>query len=429
MDYPNLVPFGYSTVYNKLVSVDEVPNMLKNSCICFSCKMHLITKKGETNVHHFAHKVKADIPCIYSPWVSIRDMAKQIIRENDYLKLNKFLLKSHQSLPYDSSFSYIEIKSCKEPQGCDFLLETSIGKIALYLSTPEHDIPHHSELSFNVLHIAINLSPFENKSFSSSYGNLDNFIIYSNNSKIILSNEFKRLKRKNINSALQSACEELDIPEECLDKDAYQIFEDIKPFYDRCNIKYRNLLSEEYQKLELKGYLSYIAYKYKGYCTIHLNNVYTIYRFNKNTFIKVGQTNDLNDVPYQINKYININNPIPLYKRTTIQDIRLLSSLGIQEEELSRDDIKSINLMKNFHARATSSYKGTLQDELSIIEEQPKHILIGYKMELYSIAKFMDKFCVYNVIADEVIPLGKVNSMKNIPRAIDIYIYESLNSF
>ena len=51
----SLIPFAYSIPFKKLVDVSDVSNGLSCMCLCPSCNMKLLARKGEINEHHFSH--------------------------------------------------------------------------------------------------------------------------------------------------------------------------------------------------------------------------------------------------------------------------------------------------------------------------------------------------------------------------------------
>lgn len=81
-----LIPFGLRVSDLKLADVSEVAAGIACNCICPSCNVPLIARKGDVNQWHFAHSSKgvyenAIDKCEYSYYVSLRMMLKQIIVE------------------------------------------------------------------------------------------------------------------------------------------------------------------------------------------------------------------------------------------------------------------------------------------------------------------------------------------------------------
>ncbi|HDS4948355.1 TPA: hypothetical protein QHX34_002684 [Klebsiella aerogenes] len=87
MDLLNHIPFGLRKEDQKYVDVADVPKGRACACICPSCHIPLIARKGTVNRWHFAHSGRKtegpDNGCEYSFFVSVRAMAKQIV-ENEF---------------------------------------------------------------------------------------------------------------------------------------------------------------------------------------------------------------------------------------------------------------------------------------------------------------------------------------------------------
>lgn len=76
------IPFGIHET-GKLIDVSAAGRGRKCCCTCPSCGVALQARKGDINIHHFAHDTKtneskAKEPCDYSYEVSIRLMLKQL---------------------------------------------------------------------------------------------------------------------------------------------------------------------------------------------------------------------------------------------------------------------------------------------------------------------------------------------------------------
>lgn len=133
----NKTPFALSKKLNRVVGVDEVERGLKCECICIGCGMELMSKQGEEKRHHFAHHEGADESCNYSYWVSIRDLAKQLLRESKYIWCSNFP-KEEVSGP--DSFYELELfgeEVLREKHGMDIIFSSAIGPIGIYFLTDE----------------------------------------------------------------------------------------------------------------------------------------------------------------------------------------------------------------------------------------------------------------------------------------------------
>lgn len=90
-----LIPFALRKVDNHIVDVAEVEHGLACGCICPSCQSPLIARKGDIKAWHFAHVSRADKEetrsnCGYSWVVSVRLMARQLLRDGMRLDLPAF---------------------------------------------------------------------------------------------------------------------------------------------------------------------------------------------------------------------------------------------------------------------------------------------------------------------------------------------------
>lgn len=77
-----LVPFGLKD--GRMVSTQDVPSGQACECVCPGCNSPLVAKKGENNVHHFAHVGQA---CGNGAETAIHLMAKQILAQEMNVKL------------------------------------------------------------------------------------------------------------------------------------------------------------------------------------------------------------------------------------------------------------------------------------------------------------------------------------------------------
>lgn len=87
-----MIPFALRASDHAFVEVSEVPSGLAANCICPSCRMPLIARRGDVKVWHFAHATRATYTttqngCDYSFFVSVRMMARQVIDQSIHLVL------------------------------------------------------------------------------------------------------------------------------------------------------------------------------------------------------------------------------------------------------------------------------------------------------------------------------------------------------
>ncbi len=80
----NRIPFGLEKATGTLVDVHDVPRGKQSGCICPSCHIDLVARKGELKAWHFAHftqdKAKEEVhECEYSFYVSVVMMIRQLL--------------------------------------------------------------------------------------------------------------------------------------------------------------------------------------------------------------------------------------------------------------------------------------------------------------------------------------------------------------
>lgn len=135
------IPFGLHKETKRFIGIDEVEKGLRCECICPSCRMKLIARKGDKNIDHFAHYKEAKKGCDYSYWVSIRSMAKQLIEKELYVSLNLKKDNLVTCMP-GKQFRFYEAKV--DPRifeyQFDMMIKGSIGNVYIYFLTDEDDI-------------------------------------------------------------------------------------------------------------------------------------------------------------------------------------------------------------------------------------------------------------------------------------------------
>ena len=112
------VPFGLLVDNNgvkEFVAVDEVCGGLACGCICPSCEIPLVAKKGEVYTWHFAHKPRKskselDVTCEYSYHVSLVAMAKQLFTNGISINLPTYILRMSR-IGYPSTLKVVNASS------------------------------------------------------------------------------------------------------------------------------------------------------------------------------------------------------------------------------------------------------------------------------------------------------------------------------
>ncbi len=143
----NLIPFAYLTSTEELVDVADVPSGKSCQCVCPSCNIPLIAKKGEINEWHFAHdsqfidKEQTE-PCDFSWAIAVKMMLKQLLMEGTEILLPDYYMElpsigyksaSQQVLITKSSIAKYRCPTLKE-HGCDVVLEVGDKKLGLIFS-------------------------------------------------------------------------------------------------------------------------------------------------------------------------------------------------------------------------------------------------------------------------------------------------------
>ena len=105
----------YALKNNKLVHVDDVESGIACGCVCPSCGVNLIARKGEINVHHFAHSSSCECKSGYE--TSLHLLAKEILSETGEILLppvklcgeshttNVFLIGRHRIKSFDNVYT------------------------------------------------------------------------------------------------------------------------------------------------------------------------------------------------------------------------------------------------------------------------------------------------------------------------------------
>lgn len=93
----NLIPFALSLDTNLLVDVADVQSGKECGCICPSCNIPLIARKGDINKWHFAHDSQfiekdQELSCDFSWAVAVKMMIKQILLEGSTLELPEYFI-------------------------------------------------------------------------------------------------------------------------------------------------------------------------------------------------------------------------------------------------------------------------------------------------------------------------------------------------
>ena len=322
----SLIPFAYSTSLKKLVDVSDVPSGLSCMCLCPSCNMKLLARKGEVNEHHFSHFDKAINDCNYSYWVSVRDMAKQILEASKYIKVKLNSISTLQIPPYSSQSNRIELLSIKKVQESDYVATTSIGEIKIYISTPEHkkfsQLIKQESFTDNLV-LDIDLSKYQN----SKKNTLEIFIINDTKCKTFL------LSRHRLRGQEESYIDEDDELEEkvsnltptkvkqsdedeilqklYLDRRNIQVgmlktIREMKPFYYESVFECIHMNpSKDFEVVRSNGIIDYVSYKESFFASTKIGIYNIVYVYDEDEFIKVANTTNSDNICYVMDRYLN----------------------------------------------------------------------------------------------------------------------------
>lgn len=313
------VPFAYSNTLNRYVDTDEVERGFKCNCICIGCGMSVKNRKGESYVHHFAHEKDADKPCEYSFWVSIRDIAKQVLLDTKYLQFNSTLTNNYR-VPLTSSFKHIqiyhEIKK-RDKEGMDLFLSASIGEIGIYFITQESGRERLEEQSYfsKNLFLMIDLCSVVNqKVYTIDY---IREIVAHSPSKLSFKPYLTHKERESIkyNSSIYLQNTRLFHSKSIMDMNLFKGFgiktilinsftqNDIsainlsKIYYQTMNEYFKYTSNRaKFEELNRDRYHSFIRYENKYYATVFVMYKIYIYQIIKDSFVLLGVCRENDDI-------------------------------------------------------------------------------------------------------------------------------------
>lgn len=99
--------FGWAlTNDDKLIHISQVPRGLACNCFCPCCKSPLLAKKGNVNVHHFAH-AKGSEDCKHGYESAVHLLAKSVLEKEKTLSLPPYTVSS-DNIPDEEIASLME---------------------------------------------------------------------------------------------------------------------------------------------------------------------------------------------------------------------------------------------------------------------------------------------------------------------------------
>lgn len=321
----SLIPFAYSTKLKKLVDVSEVLGGLSCKCFCPSCNMKLLARKGEINKHHFSHFDKAINDCSYSYWVSVKDMAKQILEASRHIKVELNSISSLQVAPYSPQSNMIELFKIEKVQESDYIATTSIGKIRIYLSTPEHtkfsQIGRADNFT-NILVLDIDLSQYQNSKKSALEIFIKNDIkcktfllprhrlrgqkeLYIDEDDDLDEEVSKPIPIKVRQSDEDEILQKLYLDRRNMQAGMLKTIREMKAFYEESVLDCTNMKpSKDFEIVRSNGIINYVSYKESFFASTKIG-IYNIVYLYDDEFIKVANTTKYENIYYAMDKYLN----------------------------------------------------------------------------------------------------------------------------
>jgi len=177
----NLIPFGLRSdgVY---IDAENATQGKACDCVCPSCGIPLIARKGESYADHFAHDhrvgSKEDIDaCQFSFYVSVRYMIKQLLQETGVLMLPPLEIELDgsrhlitQSKKLVAEFNNILSDTYEQNIIFDLIFKIWGKKLCVYISHPGRPTPiyHHLVSDQHTAVLGLELVHFS-KIFNESY--------------------------------------------------------------------------------------------------------------------------------------------------------------------------------------------------------------------------------------------------------------------
>lgn len=122
-------------------------------------------------------------------------------------------------------------------------------------------------------------------------------------------------------------------------------------------------------------------------------------------------------------KNIIVEKDIPNYKNKHVIHKELLAAFDLEENRLTRDQIRTLNIMIDFY-EWRYSYKNQVKTKyFSIIYSGFNVYFICYENEFYGVAK-LDRYYIYQIIDSMVVCIGISTKLETVDQQIDRYICE-----
>lgn len=91
MDRPAARVFAAVDANNRIRFIDDVPSGAMCGCFCATCGSALVARKGDVNIHHFAHESRQERPeCLAGAMNLLRRLAGEYLRKQGVSALPKY---------------------------------------------------------------------------------------------------------------------------------------------------------------------------------------------------------------------------------------------------------------------------------------------------------------------------------------------------
>ena len=156
----------YGKLNGKIVSIEDVEKGLNCNCLCPSCGGILIAKKGNKNIHHFAHQ--SNQSCEYGYETTLHLLAKDIISKSNSIFIPSVTIKHNkkytQTIEEERNINIdnVQIENLIDDIKPDLLITTHGQKyiIEIYVTHKVDEQKYEKLKQHKIPTIEINLSKF-----------------------------------------------------------------------------------------------------------------------------------------------------------------------------------------------------------------------------------------------------------------------------
>lgn len=129
-------------------------------------------------------------------------------------------------------------------------------------------------------------------------------------------------------------------------------------------------------------------------------------------------------------KNISLEEDIPNYKKTYVVHKELLTAFDLQENQLRRECIRTLNVAIAFYeSKISPKYlEQVCTEDFAILSTGTNLYFICYEKEFYGVAE-LNGFYIYQILDGTPVLIGKSTIFEDVCKEIDNYIYERDRSF